>query len=305
MFQVEILDQEQQEDIIINYAIKISSSISLFFCTLIILSYIILKNLKTRPVLRYIIYLIIANFILSLSRLIGASNIIIHNARSCEIIPIFTYYGFYATFFWISIFSLRIYFTLSSRQGTNFAKYEKLDLLLGFFFPIILPLVIYSQDWFGSYQNAQCGISTNASGNIISNIVSIYIPEGATFIIVIILNILIIRSARSHFAPENVKSIYREVLWYPLPILAVLLTLILDNATNIMYFWLDLTTVIIRDSLGTMNCLIYGFNPTLRSELKIYIKNKFRSKYVNSIENQRLSIENHDFSSETLMSLDS
>ena len=201
-----ILAEDPEEDEKINKAIIISCAINLFFCTVVIFSYIILRNLITKPVLRYIGYLTIANYILSLSRLIGALSI--NDEKLCEIVAIFIYYGFYSTFFWVSIFSFRIYRTLAFRNGTNFARHEKCDLWFGFAFTIILPLFIYFKGWFGVYKNSECSISDNygdLTNEMYPYLISIFIPEGMTFLAILITNFLIIKIAKSSFTPENAK----------------------------------------------------------------------------------------------------
>ena len=136
---------------------------------------------------------------------------------------------------------------------------------------------MYKLSWFGNFKNIECAIKKSSPDK--ADTLGIYIPEGLTTLVVIILNILIIRHVRLAFQSQNFRGILKEIIFYPVPLIFVILLNILENVPEMKIYWVHDISVIFRDLIGMFNCFIYGFNITLRSEIK--------RRYLGKIESQK------------------
>ena len=251
-----------------------TSSISCLSTLLVLITYYILPNLRQHWTMRFIGYLIIANFLYSLSMLTSGifllnqyDNSILNEIVGIYLIPTFSI----SSILWASVFGLKLYFVVVQHR-LHSKEDEIIALLTGFGLPNILTIIWMSFKWPQTYLDSE--------GNedfIEYKVFYCYVPSAIILIISVLSYIRIIIASKMIF-PEESHLFLKQIAPYPIAIWIIVITLYMqffteeDNSCKGMI--ISLVSTNIRNMQGFIDAMIYGFNPIMRNELKKYFEKK-------------------------------
>ena len=252
----------------------ITSSISCLSTILVLITYYLLPNLRQYWTMRFIGYLIIANFLYSISMLTSGilfltqyADSILNEIMGLYLIPTFSI----SSILWASVFGLKLYFVVVQHR-LHSKEDEIIAILTGFGLPNMLTIIWVSLGWSQTY------LDSEGNEDFIEYMVFYcYVPSAIILIISVLSYIRVIIASKMIFQEES-HLFLKQIAPYPIAIWIIVITLYLefitaqDNSCTGMI--VSLVSTNIRNMQGFIDAIIYGFNPIMRNELKIYVEKK-------------------------------
>ena len=266
----------------IIYAGLITNILSITLTAVVIITFILSKNLRQNSNMRYILYLIISNFLfalpcmilfitfnndvnqfndeetISIQQLIQASNL---NHLESYILQLIYSMGYLASCFWVTSFLINLYKIIVKNDFYYAARTEKINMILGFFLPLIILMIFLLCGGFNSESLSIIAISSNEACKYM-----FYIPPILAGSIVLGLSIIIIIHTKQNLTPENAQTVYHQIKWYPITFFTVYFLAFLTSEFTNLSLELNVAALVLRFSQGILDSLIYGFNPVFRKE---------------------------------------
>ena len=258
---------------------NISAHIISFISALcVLITYCIIPNLKKNLLQRFVAYLNISNFLWN----IGSILIIIgkYYDFNCDLIQIFSLIGIFGwstANIWSFLFSLNIYWMLKGNQ--NLKKYEIYALIFNY---VIMLLV------------------TIAYTYVISNTQNYFflvdLVGGLFLILAMIATIFIykkvVQASKIIFDLENSKRALINIMRYPIVTIIMIIMYIIERILFVMEGCSIILTVIFtfRCLQGFIDAIIYGFNSSVRDEIRFYFSKRYDNNLSNSRTGQRTSM---------------
>ena len=248
---------QDQEDLI-NILTYTENIICVIASGLVLATYMILPNLRKSWAMRSIAYLNISNFLFNITVII--STTITDDTEVMTIINFLNPCLSYSTTIWPLIFGINLYQIIVNHH-VDLSRYELLHLFIGFIFPVILVSLWEVID------------SMDIESELIMEITQYYAPMFLILLLFICIYIKLMRTIKVLFKEEDAKKFIKQVL--PYPIIAVTATLSLCASQlvgelNGCYTLLANLLPLIKYSQSIFDAIIYGFNPTMKEELKNY-----------------------------------
>lgn len=159
----------------LHLSLRLSMSfLSLIGSSLIIISYLLFKNLK-RFIFRLIAHLALADLIFSLSFFMINENAQDKNQSFCEFQAFLLYASSLSSIFWTSIIAYSLYRIVLANSSKGVLKYENIFICIGYLVPLILSIIPFFFEKYGPQSlltdkvNSWCGIKRDDLNNYTMN----------------------------------------------------------------------------------------------------------------------------------------
>jgi len=262
----------------INFFMTLGASIGLFGSGFIVITYTLLKSLRKNIHLELVFHLSLMDFIFALSSLLVTRVFEAFN-WGCVIVVFIQQYAEVASFFWTSIIALNMYYIFQNPTGDIDNKRSKFYMQFCYIMPLafiifllmqtikgydpkILTSCLYFQSIFDAAQDFQ----------------------GAPFYLApltlcLMFNMLIYTKIWKHLNElmmnEN-KYIILHLALYPLMLwfcwMWGIIAYIYQIWTLKNLVWAQNMFYLLSRSQGLVNCIVYGFNYTVRRSIKTAVR---------------------------------
>ena len=284
-----ISDQERYE---ITIGSIIASSFSLMGFLFVLITYAMIKEIRSLPTIKYVICLSFADLILTLSGLIEPVPSPSINPTFCAIMGFFNQFGRMSSLLWTSVFAYSLFIILKTNilNANSFNKY----LMICFMIPLIISFIpLVATNWYGN-ASIYCWISESLNPTLDTILVTLFFY--GWYPLAVIFNIVFYCKAiallKHNATTTESKATFYQLLFYPLILILCWSPAFVDryeislngvNNTTLRFFH-----VFLVQFQGFLNSIAYGMNYYVRSA----IKSKFKSLF------QKTSLPDSEFSNE-------
>ena len=253
---------------IIIYGI-VASSISIFASLIVLITFAFVPPIHKNVNLRYIAYMIISSLIYNISSVF--QSVILLNDSDNQIplyLTYFIWYGLYSSILWGIIFAINLK-NIIQNKPLDMRRSEFYNLMVGYGSPLTITII--------------CSLYNDQQPNtILSLLIFHYVPEILAILAIIGVYIKIFIGSKLLFGDNNEynKVLIREISLYPIVLVITILLIIITQSISIYdnnYQIQRLSTGIIGCTTqlqGLINSVIYGFNISVREEIKNYRNSK-------------------------------
>ena len=255
---------------IANLTVHIISFIS---ASIILITYCVIPSLKKNLLLRLVAYLNISNFLWNIASIL----IIIgyNNNFSCSWIQFFSFIGIFGWStgtIWSLIFSLNIYWMLKGDQ--NLKKNEKYALIFNY---VIMLLMSIGYTNIADTQMKYYGYVVDLVG-----VIFLFTAMIGT----IFSYIKVVKASKTMFNNENFKKMAINILRYPIVTMIMAILYIIERIIFTIQGEICTTILMVififRGLQGFIDAIIYGFNSSVRYEIRYYFSKRYNQSICSS-----------------------
>ena len=256
---------EQEE--MIQALIYSTNGLSIFGSFMVILTYFFLPKLRENRSRRFLAYLNISNLLYGVAEVFIYQDIFINQSipqnPSFKAIFFASYCFRYTTFIWPLILAINLY-QIVAKRNNNLTRYEFLWLFIGFVIPI---MIVFTLNCFGLIQFHQ-SITVIITQYIIPIILMVFFILSAYF--------KSIKASKLAFGEEEeAKKFIKMILPYPLITIVISIPVCVFNimySSEGCFTLLSSAFLSVRFLQGALDAIVFGFNPTLREEIRKYFR---------------------------------
>ena len=253
---------------IINIIYYSENAFSLLGSAIVLLTYIILPKLRKTCSMRYIAYLNIANLYFGIASILiyYFNDFNIYQTDFNQCLGFIFFYFYYSTLIWPLIFAINLY-QIVEKHKSNISRYEIHYLCIGFVVPLILVATYQYLGWLESTFNP----------TIISGLLMTYIPIFIILAITSFIYIKLIIAFKTIFNEKEAKSMIIQILPYPLITFILVICLLIfqiEMETQPCITFIEILIGSLKNLQGIADAFVYGFNPVVQEEIKIYFNKK-------------------------------
>ena len=275
---------------IIPFLFYSTTGLSIFASILVLITSILLSKLRNNWFMRYLAYLNLSNLFNTFAVTLLYHDIFITQSipqnESFIVIHLAFFCSRYSSFIWPLILAINLYQMIVAKRSNNLSRYEFFWLFIGFVIPII---VVFILNCFGLIQFQQ---------NFTLIFIEIVIPIVLMIFFTFFAYIKLAKASKSAFGEEEAKKMMKMILPYSI---AIIVMSVPTCAYNILHLSSECFTFLsgmllpFRGLQGTIDAIVFSFNPAVREEMRKYFRERnetteviLRIKSINYIKSRIL-----------------
>ena len=257
------------------------AGISALFSLAVIIIHLKIPNLRKNPNFRYTIYIISSVFINNLFSAIYLKiwGMNVTCSVPMRIIGSIAFFGLYSSIIWCILFAWNIY-QIIVKNVMDFTKNE----LYHIFFTLGISLIFTVVTTNLAISDGNC-VPIFLSTDIQVNIAYI-IPEFGIIMIVIVLYVKIIIASKTTLGGINYETFVKQIILYPI-VVVIMITCVIAQQLIYQYDVCQFNAFhglgFSKQLLGIMNAILYGYNSTVKEEIKYYYHNHSKPLLIQEI----------------------
>ena len=262
----------ENDSIFINITI-LMAGISTLLSLAVIMTHFIIPNLRKNRNIHYPMHIISSVFIYNLFSAIYLKiwGLNVSCSAPMRIIASIAFFGLYSSIIWCVLFAWNIY-QIIVKNIIDITKNECYHAVFTYGISLIVA-VLYK---ILALYYGQCTPEFLPNDYEIVKIIFGFIPEVVMVMIAIVLYVKIIIGSKTTLGPINYGTFLKQIILYPI-VVVILITCTLAQQINFditgclnMVF---LGIGVLKPLICIMNAILYGYNSTVREEIKCYCQN--------------------------------
>ena len=254
------------------------AAISALLSFIVIIIYFMVPNLRKNANIRYTIYIISSVLI---NNIFSALYVIIWDPNFpfyMLIMSSIAYLGLYSSIIWCILFVWNLH-QIIVKNIMNFTKNESYHVFFtyGISFTVIVINTLLELS-----SNDECApIFLFSKEHVIESIIFGYIPEFGMIIIVISLYVKIIIASKTTLGCVNYGTFIKQIILFPICVVVLIGIIIVQQflyEQNSALYGTIFVLGFLKQLIGIVNAILYGYNSAVRDEIKYYCRNRRNSR---------------------------